>query len=61
MFMWLLWIFPIALLVNEFATTDSSIMELNEGNFDLIALMFTAVQIMIRSLIISMKYGTISE
>jgi hypothetical protein len=61
MFMWILWIVPVALLINEFATTDKTLRELNDGDFDLIALMFTAVQIMIRSLVVAMKYGTLSE
>jgi hypothetical protein len=42
-------------------TTDKTFKEVNQGDFDLVVLFFTGLQIIMRSFVVSAKYGTITE
>jgi hypothetical protein len=60
-FLWCLWFFPLSLVVYKKITLDVDWMELHNGDFDLVALLFVGLQVFFRAIIISMKYGTITE
>ena len=59
--LWIFWIIPVCLLLHELSTSDQTFVELNQGDFDLVVLFFTFLNFLIRFLVISMKYGTMSE
>jgi hypothetical protein len=54
------WAVPVSMVVYRKNTTDETYDDMHNGDYDMVPFMFVGLQIFIRSLIISMKYGTVT-
>lgn len=55
------WIVPVTMVTYRLNTTEDTIDDLHEGDYDMVPFIFVGLQIFIRAIIISMKYGTVTE
>ena len=56
-----MFVIPVGLMFYKKFTDDLSWIELHQGDYDLVALLFVIMQVLIRNIVISMKYGTTPE